>query len=217
MPDPAHEAQVARIKSYVGAWKALLAKRNAVGVAEVEKRITVTRVSIDKTASGASLSVDFAVSLDWAKVESRDSLLVKVDAGSPLAARVPGAVGRWLTAAEVVSLAERAPATADVADVALGKHLKFDSEAEALGALRKLRGEPFRGSKPTYELAWKGANRGHIRIYTNVFVEGNFCAADVVDLITGKSCRASLHSCADDMDLTDYQPSGPLDHECAQP
>ncbi len=195
----------------------MLAKRNAVGVAEVEKGITVTRVRIDEIASGAWLSVNYVVSLDWAKVERQDSLVVKVDAGSPLAARVPGAVGRWLSAAEVVSLAERAPETAQLADVAFGKRLKFDSEAEALGALRKLPGQPFQGSKPTYELAWKGANRGHLRLYINVFVEGNFCAAHVIDLITGKSCRASLHPCADDMDISDHRPSGPLDHECAQP
>lgn len=220
VPDPQHEARQELLKRYDGAWKAMLAKRNGVGIANVEKGISVTRQWIDETATGAWFRITYAASLDWAKVEGEDSLVVKVDAAHPLAAQAKGLVGRWLSAAEVASFAEKAPATAKLANVAFGKHLEFDSEAEALAALRKLPGRRVEGSKPSYELAAKGADRGHIRLYANVFVDENFCAAWVLDLVTAKSCRAARHSCAEDLGITDLPASarrGPTDHECAQP
>jgi hypothetical protein len=218
--DPLRDAREELLKRYEGGWKAMLAKRNGVRVADVEKGVSITRESIDETATVAWFRVTYTASIDWAKVEREDSVVVKVDAADPLAKRAPDLVGRWLSAAEVASFAERAPATAKLANVAFGKHLKFDSDVAALVALAKLPGRRVGGSKPTYELATKGADRGHILLYTNVFVHNDFCAAWVIDLVTAKSCRASLHSCVDDMDITAPFPSdrnGPPDHECTQP
>jgi hypothetical protein len=220
VPDPKRDAREEILRRYEGAWKAMLAKRNGVRVADVEKGVSITKEWIDETATGAWFRVTYTASLDWAKVEAKDSFVVKVDAANPLAPRAPDLVGRWLSAAEVASFAERAPATAKLANVAFGKHLKFDSEIEALSALAKLPGRRVGGGKPAYELAMKGAARGHILLYTNVFVGDNFCAAWVIDLVTAKSCRASPHSCADDLDITAPFPSdrnGPPDHECTQP
>ena len=220
LPGPKRGGENELLVRYVGAWKAMVAKRNGVGVAEVDKGVSITRLRIDETAAGARFSVTYAASLDWAKAEDEDSFVVRVDSADPRAVPVPDLVGRWLSAAEVASFAERAPATARLATVAFGKHLKFDSDVAALLALAKLPGRRVEGGKPTYELATKGAARGHIRLSTNVYVGGDFCAAWVLDLVTAKSCMASRHSCVDDLDITDLPASdrsGPADHECAQP
>ena len=220
LPGPKRGGDDELLVRYGGAWKAMVAKRNGVGVADVDKGVSITRLWIDETAAGARFRVTYVASLDWAKAEGEDSFVVRVDSADPLAVRVPDLVGRWLSAAEVASFAERAPEAARLANVALGKHLKFDSDAAALLALAKLPGRRVEGGKPTYELATRGADRGHIRLCTNVYVGGDFCAAWVLDLVTAKSCKASRHSCAEDLDITDLPASdrsGPADHECAQP
>ena len=114
-PDPKRDARDELILRYGGAWKAMVARRNGVGVAEVDKGVSITRQEIDETAAGAQFRVTYAASLDWAKAEGEDSFVVRVDSADPLAVRAPDLVGRWLSAAEVASFAERAPEAARLA------------------------------------------------------------------------------------------------------
>jgi hypothetical protein len=219
-PDPTRRTQEELIKRYDGAWRAMLAKRNGVGLAEVDKCVTVKREWIDESAPGAWFNVSFEARLDWAKVDSEDRFVVKVDAADPREGRAAAPAGGWLSAAEVTAFAEGSPSTAKLSYVALGRHVMFDSDVAALEALAKLPGQRVPGTKPTYALATKGAARGHIRLFTPVFVSENFCAAWVIDLVTSRSCMASQHSCAEDLGVTDMPPSaraGATYLECAQP
>jgi len=125
------------IEKYTPIWRALLARKNGVTVADVDRGVSVATPTIRHDAdANAWLVVSYTFSLDWVSMPARDQLFVRISSRGPLAAFFAGKTGRWLSEAEVEGLPEsRLGLTNALTSLPFAKQLKFASRADAIKEL----------------------------------------------------------------------------------
>lgn len=132
------------IEKYTPVWRALLAKKNSVSVADVERGVAVTTRSIQRLAGfGIMFQIVYSLKLEWASASAHDSFLVRFDPQSKQAAALfPGMTDRWFSQAEIESLPD-GPFGGKATRMPIGKHLKYASLADAMKALPGTSGAKF--------------------------------------------------------------------------
>jgi hypothetical protein len=186
------------IEKYTPIWRALLARKNGVTVADVEHAISGTTTTIrHDSGANAFLVIKYTFSLDWVSMPARDQIVLHVDSHGPIAALFPGMTDRWLTEPELEALPDsRLGLATSLTPLPFAKHLKYASRAEAIKALpgttgatvddamaRILLARPEDASNDLY-LEAKG---GHVRGSTTE------CLWARLDLVTGKIERSQSY------------------------
>jgi hypothetical protein len=179
------------IESYADLWRTMLAQKNGVSTADVDAAVTVTEKSIRRAEQGAWLVVRYRFSLDWATVDVRDELVVRVDSRRPHARSLGVALDHWLSASEVATAAETASAPTSLARLPIGIHLTFPSRAAARAALAGPSHATFDERRVRIELAWPSDPAPHLFMtgVTPHAQKGDTCVYVHLDLVTGVVVR----------------------------
>jgi hypothetical protein len=195
--DP-HRSDTDLIASYTPIWRAMLAQKNGVSPADVDAAVPISFKSIERSEAGTSLVVRYRFALDWASVDVRDEVVVRVDSRHPYASSLGGKLDRWLSASEAATAAGTPSAPTTLARLPIGKHLKFTSSTAARAALSGSSHTKFDEDRVRVELAWpsdKAPSLFLTGVTPPLAPHEEMCEQVHLNLVTGEILRGKI-ACA---------------------
>ena len=127
-------------ETYLQVWEHLFKSRNGISDAYFDKHINVSKIAISTWASGETFDVEYVVNIDWARIESHDQFIIKINKDDDLYPTLKVRKGEYLNEEELNDVVEMLAYNSVITKVAPLTKLKYSSKKKAVDALQKKAG-----------------------------------------------------------------------------